>query len=112
MLLLSPPTSSTMGPLPFRVAGCGASVTVACYEINVTKDAATSYTRTFHWTIDKYSTDPNGGALTLKPGEIYVDYPYKIKVDLADPAYRDVEVIRLVDAKKYGLDLTKYKLTD
>jgi hypothetical protein len=30
-----------------------ASVTVACYDISVSKDAATSLTRTYSWTIDK-----------------------------------------------------------
>ncbi len=59
-----------------------ASVSVSCYEINVTKDAATTYQRQFSWTIDKFSSDPNGGALTLNPGETYVGYPYSIKVDV------------------------------
>jgi hypothetical protein len=31
----------------------GASVTVNCYSLNVTKDASTSFKRTYHWTIDK-----------------------------------------------------------
>lgn len=66
-----------------------ASVTVSCYEITVSKTATTSFTRTFHWTIDKYSTDVNGGALTLNPGESYIDYPYTIKVDLAPTPYTD-----------------------
>jgi hypothetical protein len=30
-----------------------ASVTVNCYSLNVTKDASTSFKRTYHWTIDK-----------------------------------------------------------
>jgi len=66
-----------------------ASVTVNCHEITVNKTATTSFTRTFHWTIDKYSTDSHGGALTLNPGESYVDYPYTIKVDLASTPYTD-----------------------
>jgi HD-GYP domain-containing protein (c-di-GMP phosphodiesterase class II) len=33
-------------------------------------------------------------------------------LDLADPANRAIDIIRLVDAKKYGLDLTRYKLSD
>ena len=66
-----------------------ASVTVSCYEITVSKTATTSFTRTFHWTIDKYSTDPNGAALTLNPGESYIGYPYTIKVDLAPTPYTD-----------------------
>ena len=66
-----------------------ASVTVNCHELTVTKDASTSYTRTFNWTIDKFSDDPNGGALTLNPGETYVDYPYSVRVNLGVPAYTD-----------------------
>jgi hypothetical protein len=66
-----------------------AQVVVNCYELEVSKDADESFTRTYHWTIEKSSDDPNGGALTLNPGTIYADYPYEITVDLADPAYTD-----------------------
>ena len=56
-----------------------ASVDVNCYALGVSKDADTSFTRTYHWTIDKSSTAPD--ALTLNPGESYV-YPYDVTVDL------------------------------
>jgi hypothetical protein len=58
-----------------------ASVTVNCYGLEVSKTAATSFTRTYHWTIEKSSNDPNGQNLTLNVGETYVDYPYQVTVD-------------------------------
>ena len=66
-----------------------ASVTVTCNALEVTKDASTGFTRTYHWIIDKSSDDPNGHALTLNPGETYVDYPYDVTVDLDDPPFTD-----------------------
>ena len=59
-----------------------ASVAVDCYQLDVAKDADTSFTRTYHWSILKSSDDPNGHALTLNPGETYVDYPYSVTVDM------------------------------
>jgi hypothetical protein len=56
-----------------------ASVTVTCYDLTVTKDAATGFTRTYQWTIDKSSTDP--ADLTLKPGESFL-YHYSVTVDV------------------------------
>lgn len=58
-----------------------ASVTVNCYALGVSKTATTSFTRTYHWTIQKSSSDPNGQLLTLNVGEVYVDYPYRVTVD-------------------------------
>jgi hypothetical protein len=57
-----------------------ASVDVNCYALGVSKDADTSFTRTYEWTIDKSSEAPT--ELTLNPGEPY-DYPYDVTVDLA-----------------------------
>jgi hypothetical protein len=56
-------------------------VTVNCYGLEVSKTAATSFTRTYHWTIEKSSNDPNGQNLLLNVGETYVDYPYQVTVD-------------------------------
>lgn len=56
-----------------------ASVTVNCYALGVTKDAATSLTRTYHWSIDKSSSDP--ATLTLNPGETFL-YHYSVTVDV------------------------------
>jgi hypothetical protein len=63
-----------------------ASVTVNCYGLDVTKDAATGFTRTYHWIIDKSSTDST--TLTLNPGEPFL-YHYSVEVDLDDPPYTD-----------------------
>jgi hypothetical protein len=52
-------------------------VTVNCYALEVTKDASTSFTRTYNWTIDK-SADQ--GALTLSPGQQFL-VNYSVKVD-------------------------------
>jgi hypothetical protein len=41
-----------------------ASVTVNCYVLQVTKDASTSFTRTYHWSIDK-SADQSSLTLAL-----------------------------------------------
>jgi hypothetical protein len=54
-----------------------ASVTVNCYELAVTKDASTSFKRTYHWTIDKWGDQT---ALTLAVGEQFL-VNYKVKVD-------------------------------
>ena len=56
-----------------------ASVTVNCYALGVTKDADTSFTRTYHWSIDKSSSD--GAAITLNPGETFL-YHYSVTVDV------------------------------
>jgi len=56
-----------------------ASVTVTCYDLTVTKDAATGLTRKYTWGIDKSSTDP--ADLTLKPGESFL-YHYSVTVDV------------------------------
>ncbi|MER3418426.1 MAG: hypothetical protein C4343_04850, partial [Chloroflexota bacterium] len=58
-----------------------ASVTVNCYGLEVSKTAATTFTRTFNWTIRKSSNDPNGQLLTLNPGEVYANYPYQVTVN-------------------------------
>lgn len=54
-----------------------ASVTVNCYDLEVTKDAATSVNRTYMWTIDK-SADQS--ALTLCTGQQFL-VNYEVKVD-------------------------------
>lgn len=54
-----------------------ASVTVNCYELVVTKDADTSLTRTWTWTIDK-SADQS--ELTLSPGQQF-QVNYEVTVD-------------------------------
>ena len=56
-----------------------ASVTVNCYDLDVTKDADEGLTRTYEWDIDKTSPDPT--ELTLNPGETY-DYPYEVTVSV------------------------------
>jgi len=56
----------------------GASVTVTCYALEIQKDAYTSFTRTYNWTIDK-SGDQS--ALTLAVGQIFVAVNYTVAVD-------------------------------
>jgi len=59
-----------------------ASVTVACYELTVTKNADTSFTRTWEWAIDK-SADQS--ELTLSPGQIFlVNYSVLVDATAAD----------------------------
>ncbi len=55
----------------------GASVTVNCYALEVTKDAQTSFKRTYHWTIDKWADQ---SALTLALGQQFL-VNYSVKVD-------------------------------
>lgn len=45
-----------------------AAVTVACYQLVVAKDAATSFTRTYQWTVDKTA---DRSVLTLAPGQSF-----------------------------------------
>lgn len=54
-----------------------ATVTVNCYELEVTKTASTSFTRTYKWTIDK---EADTSELTLEIGETE-DVEYEIIVD-------------------------------
>jgi len=63
----------------------GASVTVNCYALEVTKDASTSFDRTYNWTIDKSA---NQSALTLATGEQFL-VNYSVKVDVTGYADSD-----------------------
>jgi hypothetical protein len=56
----------------------GASVTVNCYALEIQKDCNTSFTRTYHWTIDK-SADQS--ALTLSVGQVFTGVNYCVTVD-------------------------------
>lgn len=53
-----------------------ASVEVACYDLTVDKDADTSFTRTWDWTIDKIADQTE---LVLSPGQIF-DVGYEVTV--------------------------------
>ena len=60
-----------------------ASVTVNCYNLDVTKTAVPSFIRTYDWTIDKSAVDQNGdplSKLTLATGEAG-QVPYEVKVN-------------------------------
>jgi hypothetical protein len=70
-----------------------ATVTVACKALSVSKDAATSFDRTYHWTITKAAkTAEVGGTaltdLTLAVGEQYQAW-YFVTVGLANTPYTD-----------------------
>ena len=54
-----------------------ASVSVACYDLTVTKDANPEFTRTWSWTIDKSADQTE---LTLSPGQSFV-VNYTVEVD-------------------------------
>jgi hypothetical protein len=54
-----------------------ASVTVTCYELTVTKDADTSFTRSWDWTIDKSADQGN---LLLSDGQLFL-VNYEVTVD-------------------------------
>jgi hypothetical protein len=54
-----------------------ASVTVNCYALTVTKDAATSLTRTWDWTIDKSADQTD---LLLSTGQLFT-VNYEVTVD-------------------------------
>jgi hypothetical protein len=56
-----------------------ASVTVECYNISVSKDATTTFTRTYQWQIDKTSDCTD---LELAIGEVYDHCTYDVTVDL------------------------------
>lgn len=55
-----------------------ATVTVNCYELEVTKDASTSLDRTYHWSIDK---SVNESSVTLSTGQTYL-VNYTVVVDV------------------------------
>ena len=60
----------------------GASVTVNCYALSVTKDAATAFKRTYDWTVDK-SADQS--ALTLAVGQSFlVNYSVLVSATYTD----------------------------
>lgn len=65
-----------------------ASVTVNCYALEVTKDASTSFTRTYHWSIDK-SADQS--SLTLSTGQSFL-VNYTVVVNVTDYTDSDFAV--------------------
>ncbi len=59
-----------------------AAVTVACYQLVVAKTAATSFTRTYQWTVDKTADQ---SALTLAPGQSFaVNYTVAASASYTD----------------------------
>ncbi|MFN8375903.1 MAG: hypothetical protein U0694_23900 [Anaerolineae bacterium] len=90
-----------------------ASVTVNCYALGVTKNAETSFTRTYTWTIDKSSQTTS---LTLQTGEQYlVTYNVTIgaaytdsnwavtgTITIANPAPMDAPLISVSDVLSDG----------
>jgi hypothetical protein len=73
-----------------------ATTTVNCYELTVTKDADTSFDRSYDWTVSKtrvFATGEVDGdldptTLTIDPDQTYT-LTYEITVDLAVPPYTD-----------------------
>lgn len=59
-----------------------ASVTVVCYELAVTKNADTSFTRTWDWDLAKTASH---NELTLSPGQVFlVDYTVSVNATPVD----------------------------
>ncbi len=56
-----------------------ASVTVNCYALETTKDACTSLTRTYDWTIDKSADQSSLDPISV--GQTFTDVGYSVKVD-------------------------------
>jgi len=54
-----------------------AGVTVSCYDLDVTKNATTTFDRTWTWTLDKVGDQSE---LTLSPGQTFV-VNYEVQVD-------------------------------
>jgi hypothetical protein len=66
-------------------------VTVTCHELEVTKDAATSLTRTWTWTILK---EGDATELTLSEGQLHtVNYDVTVDASSADSAWAVTEDI-------------------
>jgi hypothetical protein len=62
-----------------------ATVTVNCYELTVTKNANTSLSRTWNWTIDKSANQTN---LLLSDGQLFpVNYEVKVNASSTDSAW-------------------------
>lgn len=62
-----------------------ASVTVNCYELTVTKDAATTLNRTWNWTISKTGDQTS---LTLSPGQQFpVNYEVAVNTTSQDSGW-------------------------
>ena len=77
-------TASLIGDGGANLGSDSASVTVNCYALSVSKDAQTSFTRTWNWTIDK-SADQS--ELTLSPGqEFLVNYSILVNASATDSA--------------------------
>lgn len=94
-----------------------ASVTVNCYELTVTKDAATSLTRTWDWTIDKTADQTE---LLLADGQLFT-VNYEVTVDatstdsdwsvtgnisVANPAPIDATINTVADIVSPGIAAT------
>ncbi len=80
-------------------------VTVNCYALDVTKDAHTSLTRTWTWTIDKVG-DKN--SLTLSPGQQYlVNYGVTVSAVSADSLWAVNGKITIHNPAPMAATLTK-----
>jgi hypothetical protein len=69
-------------------------VTVNCYDITVTKDAETTFTREYDWEITKRADDGSGGDLTallLDIGQTY-SIPYEVVVSVSGSVDSDWHV--------------------
>jgi hypothetical protein len=94
-----------------------ATVTVSCYELSVTKDAATSLTRTWTWDIDKVGDQTS---LTLSEGQTFiVNYDVTVSaasvdsawavsgsIDVENPAPMAATINSVSDVVSSGIDAT------
>ena len=93
-----------------------ATVTLVCYELTVTKDADTSFTRKWDWTIDKSADQSVIGPLA--PGQLFA-VKYEVTVDatstdsnwavagtitIANPAPIPAEITNVLDVVSVGIN--------
>ena len=72
-----------------------ASVEVACSDLEVTKDAKTSFTRTWDWTIDKSADQTD---LTLASNQLFtVNYEVSVGAEKQDSAYAVTGAINITN---------------
>ncbi|MDX1745646.1 MAG: hypothetical protein R3324_06890, partial [Halobacteriales archaeon] len=83
---------------PTVLASDDETVTISCYELDVTKDATTEFTRTFDWEIDKYA-GPESDPITEIEIMPLQSYLLRYTVDVNTTGYTDS------DWKVYG-DIT------
>lgn len=95
----------------------GATVTVTCYALDVAKTAATEFTRTWEWSLEKTSdvtelTVPAGFPFavdySVTPSATSVDSDARVSgtISITNPAPMDAKVLSVADAATPDIELT------